>query len=628
MSVLTQCCGIVVLLVICFFHRRQKKISTNTAVAFNFILYMSLLCVSMDVISIVGILYKESLPELFVTFLCKTYLVTLVLTVFAAVMYACVDIYGGKSHKKTILAYRTFMFLGVAMVYLLPIYYSRNEQGEIDYTYGPSVLATYVTVVSFIIVIFYLIIRQKEKINAKRRAAVRTWVFIWLSAAVIQFIFGDFLISGFACAIGIMVLYLKLENPETYIDRRTGLFNYSALVQYVTQLYEEEKKFSSLSLVFSRDSENNARMWKKVGLEICEYLEKVSDAQVFKNVEDEIIFIFDDIQKAKKTIEIITERFKSGWGKEKAIHICPNLIYITEPFLFKKAGDFFYFMSYVKQNIKEYSEDEILHIDEAIVSAMYQEKGMEALLTEAIAEDYIEVFYQPIYSTKEHRFTSAEALVRIRDKQGRIIPPGAFIEIAEKNGMIQQIGEMVFDKVCRFIKENRIEEYGIHYIEANLSVVQCGDENLAEDYIRIMEKHHIPPQLINLEITESASLSAKKTLLDNMKKLMNYGVSFSLDDFGTGQSNLNYIVDMPVSIVKFDRDMINAYFENGKAKYVLDATMHMIHGMNLDIVSEGIESVEQYETMKELGISYIQGYYFSKPLPGKEFLRFVSVANE
>lgn len=255
---------------------------------------------------------------------------------------------------------------------------------------------------------------------------------------------------------------------------------------------------------------------------------------------------------------------------------------------------------------------------------MYRKKRTEQLLLEAMEKDWVEVFYQPIYSTKEHRFTSAEALVRIRDEEGNIVPPGEFIEVAEQNGMILKLGEMVFEKVCRFVKLNNIRQYGLHYIEINLSVVQCSYEQLAEDYISIMERYDIPSEFINLEITESASMEEKRILLNNMKSLMDYGVKFSLDDFGTGQSNLNYIVDMPVNIVKFDRDMINAYFENGKAKYVMDAAMHMVHGMNLEIVSEGIETKEQYETMEELGISYIQGYYFSKPLSEPQFLEFIS----
>ncbi len=159
-------------------------------------------------------------------------------------------------------------------------------------------------------------------------------------------------------------------------------------------------------------------------------------------------------------------------------------------------------------------------------------------------------------------------------------------------------------------------------------MVQCAYKQLAEDYIKIMKDYGVSPDQINLEITESASLDAKKALLENMKNLMDYGVNFSLDDFGTGQSNLDYIVDMPVDIVKFDRGMTNAYFENGKAKYIMDAAANMIQGMDMKIVSEGIETETQFNTMQDMGINYIQGYYFSKPLPEEEFLKFIQKAKE
>jgi EAL domain-containing protein (putative c-di-GMP-specific phosphodiesterase class I) len=108
-----------------------------------------------------------------------------------------------------------------------------------------------------------------------------------------------------------------------------------------------------------------------------------------------------------------------------------------------------------------------------------------------------------------------------------------------------------------------------------------------------------------------------------MEKLIQYGVSFSLDDFGNGESNLNYIVDMPVEIVKFDRDMTQSYFEKSKGKLVMETTIHMILDLGLKMVSEGVETEEQLEAMKKLGVHYIQGYYFSKPLPPDEFVRFV-----
>lgn len=282
---------------------------------------------------------------------------------------------------------------------------------------------------------------------------------------------------------------------------------------------------------------------------------------------------------------------------------------------------------YARLNQIEFAEQHCVRIDETLFGEMHEEKRVERLIADAMEQDRVEVFYQPIYSTKERRFTSAEALVRIRDEEGKIVPPGVFVDVAEKNGMILPLGQIIFEQVCRFVRDHDLQQLGIHYIESNLSVVQCAYERLAETYIGIMKKYDTQPSTVNLEITESASLSEKRVLLENMKRLMDYGVSFSLDDFGTGQSNLNYIIEMPVDIVKFDHGMTQAYFSDDKARYVMDAAMHMIHGMGLSIVSEGVETKEQYEEMERLGISYIQGYYFSKPLPEDEFLAFLKKNN-
>jgi len=267
----------------------------------------------------------------------------------------------------------------------------------------------------------------------------------------------------------------------------------------------------------------------------------------------------------------------------------------------------------------------LITVDENTVKNRREHDKMLSTLINAIKEDRIEVFYQPIYSTKQHRFVSAEALARIRNEDGSILPPGRFIPVAEKNGLISRIGESVFEKTCAFIKENQLRErYGIEYVEVNLSVRQCEDPWLAETYIGIMEKYQVEPSCICLEITESAAIRIKETLLENMQVLMDYGVKFALDDFGNGESNLNYIVDMPVSIVKFDRDMSQAYFANQKARFVMEAAMHMIHDMKLEIVSEGVETQEQARAIEALGIEYIQGYYFSRPLPGEEFLQLTA----
>ena len=171
--------------------------------------------------------------------------------------------------------------------------------------------------------------------------------------------------------------------------------------------------------------------------------------------------------------------------------------------------------------------------------------------------------------------------------------------------------------------KNDMDELGLNYIETNLSVVQLSDYELADKYLEIIERNKIDAKYINLEITETAGIEQINSLMDNLQKLKSNGISLSLDDYGTGYSNLNYVVSMPVQIIKFDKKMTDEYFAGSKAKFVMDYSIRMFKAMDLKIVSEGVETKIQLDSLAELGVDYIQGYYFSKPLPMDEFIEFI-----
>ena len=625
MNVHVQCCGIILLIVLLYFYSGQRKVRLNTERAFLRIYISAFINLILDISSIVAITYRDTLPDVFVELVCKLYIMTLVLVNLFSMLYVCADIYIDKKEYSTIQnRFTVFSVIGMIFVLILPIYINAEERNK-TYTYGLSVIATYISVFVIIFSTIYLIKRYKSRLNQKRRESVLIWFTIWIVAAVIQFIWKELLIVGYAGVVGVLIIYLKLENPALNIDRRTGLFTQNAFGQLIRQMYGMQQKFSvlCLSCIQKIKGRYNADVVEMVLLEVAEYISELPGVVAFKNPDDELLLIIKDQTNSDAIIAQIQKRFQEKWGEDKSIRMGMGAIFVPMAESLKSAEDVLYLLNYVRKHHKERNENKLLIIDEEIISAMYREKYIEKLLVDAIDKDKIEVFYQPIYSTEEKQFVSAEALARIRDEDGKIVPPGEFIEIAEQSGHILELGKQVFEHVCRFIRDKEPQRFGIQYLEVNLSVVQCGYEYLADSFIRIMEDYSVNPKFINLEITESASMKAKKTLLSNMKKLMEYGVTFSLDDFGTGQSNLNYIVDMPVEIVKFDKSMIDSYFENHKARYVMDAAMHMIHGMKLCIVSEGIETEEQFETMEKLGINYIQGYYFSKPIPEEEFLRFI-----
>ena len=143
-----------------------------------------------------------------------------------------------------------------------------------------------------------------------------------------------------------------------------------------------------------------------------------------------------------------------------------------------------------------------------------------------------------------------------------------------------------------------------------------------------MKKHNIKAEWINLEITETASNDLKHVLLLNMNKLISEGIEFSLDDFGTGRSNLDYFVNMPVKNIKFDYSFTQGFFTNDKIKQVMTGMTDILHNMNMHIVSEGIETKEQMDAMIDLNIEYIQGYYLSKPINEDEFIEFLKEKNK
>jgi len=630
-NIYTQCCGIILLMVIVWFYQHQKKLHLNTGRAFYHTLLLALFSIIMDALTVISICTMENfLPE-FVEFVCKTYLVSLVALALCAVYYICTDVYTKKvQYNKALYFNIAIAVVAIPLIYNLPIYIHYGMEGREVYSYGPSVMAAYAFAVVYLIINLFLLVRKKAVIRESRRKAMIFWMVIWLGAALIQFFRNELLIIGFASAIGIMVLYIKLENPEVNLDRQTGLFNQTALTRYMRQISNKEKHFSLVLMILepsfykniSQKSETVAEM------EMIRFITRVPETMAFKTAGDEIMLLSETEEAAENGLLVLQKRFERGWGEEDSVFRRPVWIYLPDSSLLKDVKDVTYLIKHVRQNSKELIDNGFLQIDEELVNEMYRTREMERVIFNAIDQNWITVYYQPIYSTKEKRFTSAEALVRITDEDGRVVPPYDFVWVAEKNGMMLRLGEMIFEKVCQFIKEKNPKQYGIEYIEVNLSAIQCSYEPFAGKCISIMEKYGIRPEFINLEITETAAIGAKKVVLANMQKLIDYGVSFSLDDFGTGQSNLNYIVDMPVKIVKFDRTMINSYFENGKAKYVMDAAMHMIHGMGLEIVSEGIETKEQLETMKSLGISYIQGYYFSRPIPERDFLEFIKKYRE
>ena len=618
MNIQIQLCGLFILLLLFVFYKSHNTLQLYSEKVFFVTMCVAVSNLVFDVLSIVFIHFRHIFPEIIVDSVCKIYIASLIWVSMFALIYVLTDLFSEKMHIKRTLQLVVVLAVESLIVFLLPIHI--YVDGKVVYTYGPSVLLVYICALINICAVIFVICAFRKRMNRRRACAVALWMLIWMGAAIVQFFNSQLLIVGFASSVGILILFVIMENPEANVDRRLGCFNAHALSEYVKRMFEQKQEFDVLEVSFGNTSvlEGHGLQVHDAIREVLKLISKQTEGLVFKNINSDIVVVSKNANELYDIgSDVLNIIHKYDIFQENA-----KVIYIPKGHCFDDTEDIFEFMSFMQS--EHISDNERVYVvGNEIISKYKQHYVIEQKIKEALEEDRVEVFLQPIYSNEEKRFTSAEALARIRETDGSLLPPGVFIPVAEASGQILELGERVFEKVCDFLKNTEAVKYGIHYIEVNLSIIQCEQKDLAERLIAIVEKYDIDPKLINLEITETASISARTTLLENMKKLIDYGFTFSLDDFGKGESNLMYVVEMPVSLVKLDYDMSKAFFSNSKAKHVVRAVVGMAHGMDLKLVAEGIETKEESDGMNAEGIDYIQGYYYAKPLPMKEFLEYL-----
>lgn len=622
MNIQMQICGMIILIVLAVFYKSNRTLKLYSEGIFFRVMIFAIASLSLDILSLVVIEYRQMLPMILVYLVCKTYIISLIWVGMSGTIYVLTEVLSMEKHKFLINLMISITCVQGFIVYALPIYI--HEETKEVYTYGPAVLCVYLFAVLYVVATLAIIIIYRNRVSRRRRFAVSLWMTIWIIAAIIQFLNNELLLVGFATAIGVLILLVIMENPESNLDRRLGCFNSYALSEYAKELFRNKKKFSVLNLSFGNKKllEENRAYAEEMLRGMLNAVNRRKKVLAFKNTNADIVFISDDGDGLYRLgLDILTYFTKdTEWHKETSLAL------VKKCDSFADAEELFGFLTFLhKEYVNE--KERVLPVGESIIEKYKKQFEIEQMITDALMEDRVEVFLQPIYANEEHCFSSAEALVRIREKDGSLIPPGLFIPVAEESGQILELGERVFEKVCSFLKNSDALKLGLRIVEVNLSVIQCERRDLAERLIAIADKYEVSPEYINLEITETASISARATLLANMKKLMDYGFKFSLDDFGKGESNLMYVVEMPVSIVKLDYDLTKAFFGSSKAKLVLRAVVSMAHGMELKLVAEGIETKEELISMCKEGIDYIQGFYYSKPLPMWEYLEFIEKNN-
>ena len=615
MNIELQSFGLAMLLILFIIMLRDKNLDLSMNRRFRIATISCIASLVMDIVSVVAIVYATQglFPRNATELICKIYLVLLINVGYRGFLYVATEFLREETHAFIRRSYSVMFGMAVAAILILPIdYYS---EGRVVYSFGPSTLAAYLFAFISLASIILFVYWDKEGTSKRRRRIILIWQACWLLASIVQFFKADLLVVSFAAAAGIMLIYSELENPNELIDRTTGQFNYLGLQKLVEDYYQRGKSFSALHIAVDYGAGELDLELLRSALRKVAYFFDSKGNYVFREADNDFVviyfnedYLFNGYERAERELERVVD-----------LPINFSYTLIPDNSIFKTTDEFLQFQHYNRNKISE---------KKTIVKAEQAEE-MRGLFKRreqiewALVNNAVEVFFQPIYSLDEKKFTVAEALIRIKDSEGKVIMPGDFIPVAEESGLIVPLGREVFRQVCELMAEGEVQKLGIRMVSVNLSMVQFSEEQPAKFVKEMTAEYGIDPRQIEFEITETADSALQQNVQKNMQELIDAGFSFALDDFGTGRSNLDYFVVMPVSIIKFDYKFTHWYFGNDRSREVMIGTMELIKRMGLPIVMEGVETKEELDAMIELGANYIQGFYFSKPLPKDEFLKFL-----
>lgn len=261
--------------------------------------------------------------------------------------------------------------------------------------------------------------------------------------------------------------------------------------------------------------------------------------------------------------------------------------------------------------------------DEKMRQQVLKEQKIINAMEMAIQNKEFTLYLQPKYDIEKGTIIGAEALVRWISLENGFISPGDFIPVFENNGFVYEVDKFIWEESCRYLRKWLDEGREVHPISVNVSRIDLYDPKLVQHLVDLREKYQLPSQYLELEITESAYTEDPEQIITITRQLREAGFVILMDDFGTGYSSLNMLKDIQIDVLKLDMGFLKSSDYSAKGGNILTAILKMAESLKMQTIAEGVETKEQVEFLKSIGCKYVQGFYYSKPLPVGEFEKLI-----
>lgn len=491
--------------------------------------------------------------------------------------------------------------------------------GEYIFIYGFSAI--------WVVAGFIMFMRSWSILSKGRKRSIAICFFLACSGIVIQLIFKQYRVEILMEALGFTGVLLFIENEDDRRNVELDAYNSAAFILDVRAAIRHHIPVKVL-VIRSIDFDRNSNSVVSVKIDrdaacrmVSDYIATVVDKYCIYTVGNRrfAVILYNTTEKEAVEIEEkICSRFKSAWRLGNInLNLSAKFLLIDVPELAESAEEVLYFAECLLP--KDIGSG---IVDSKSLDRIIRRAAVEKAVTSGLDENSFEVYYQPTYNI-DRTLHGAEALLRMNDKTMGMIYPDEFIPVAEQLGVIDNLDEFVLKEVCRFIDTGIPQMNGMECINVNLSVLECVKDGFADNIKRIVDSLGVRREMINFEITESVAAEDYGHLSDVIEQLKSQGFQFSIDDYGTGYSNITSMFSLGADIIKIDKSILWNSAKSEEGMELLKVSVDMVHKMKKKALCEGVETEEQIELLSDLGCDYLQGYYFSKPLSEKEFIALI-----
>lgn len=495
--------------------------------------------------------------------------------------------------------------------------------GDGNYLRGMLNRTVFALPVAEMLLIVVCCIRNRKSVSLAVKRIINCIPIVVVLLLAFQLMFPEQMLNGTFAAIVDLVIFMNFQSVRVEVDPLTELGNRSSFADELERRIETRQD-CQIMLIGLRDFSEVNSIYGHTGgdavlFQVARRLEGLSRGGfVYRLGGDEFIVLlpyYNSSEQDERLYEVVSamRRPWSVGGHEVRIRAATiELRYLDNGW---KAENVVNRLEFSLAEAKR-ENLELLRFDQAMSKRYAKRKRIQNSMKTAVEQGRFEAWFQPILSAETGRFDTAEALVRMRDEQGRLLSPADFVPLAEKSEIIDEITWVVVHGACDLLQSGTVPE--LRQVSVNLTARQLLQTGITKRLLALLAEHGVEPREIKLEITERTVTENGALVASVMQEMRDCGFEFMMDDFGTGYSNLSSTVSMPFAYIKLDKSLIDGICEDGNSDLMVSTLIPFFHKVGEKVVAEGIETAGQAEAAVAFGADRLQGYFFAKPMPADE----------